>query len=449
MTAGVREIDAFPSGEAVNRIIGETKAEYLLWFHPGSSARLYPESIGRFLQVAEATGAGMVYADYAGHPVMDYQWGSIRDTFDFGPVSLISVPAARRCFKKFGAVPDIRYGGLYDLRLKMSCREQLFHIPETLSEKIMPETGGSMPETEHFAYVDPRHRPYQLEMERIATEHLKRVGAFLEPAFRPLPEDGEVFPVTASVIIPVRNRRPTIGQAVESALGQTAGFAFNVIVVDNHSTDGTTDLLGKLAGKCKNVKHIVPGRTDLGIGGCWHEAIRSPWCGRYAVQLDSDDLYGRTDTLQQMVDILQQGAAAMAIGSYTIVNENLEAIPPGLIDHREWTDENGRNNALRINGLGAPRAFVTSLIRRIGFPNVSYGEDYAVALRLCREYRIARLYESLYLCRRWAGNTDAALPVETANRYDAYKDALRTVEILARQKLNRQKKMPPERANAR
>jgi glycosyltransferase involved in cell wall biosynthesis len=231
---------------------------------------------------------------------------------------------------------------------------------------------------------------------------------------------------------------------VESALGQHTDFPFNIIVVDNHSSDGTTGILDGLAKRHCRVKHIIPGRTDLGIGGCWNEAAGSPFCGHYAVQLDSDDLYGHTGVLERIVDAFHHdGDTAMVIGSYTIVSERLEEIPPGLIDHREWTDDNGRNNALRINGLGAPRAFRTDLIRRIGFPNVSYGEDYAVALRLSREYRIRRIYDSLYLCRRWAGNTDAALSVETANRFDAYKDKLRTLEILARRKMNRKRKTSP------
>ena len=239
----------------------------------------------------------------------------------------------------------------------------------------------------------------------------------------------------ASVVIPVRNRKETIAEAVKSALSQETDFPFNVIVVDNHSTDGTTAILSDLARQYSSLKHIVPKRTDLGIGGCWNEALRHEACGRYAVQLDSDDLYSSHRTLQKMVDMLRQGNYAMVIGSYTLVDSRLEEIPPGLIDHREWTDENGHNNALRINGLGAPRAFNTGLMRKIGFLNVSYGEDYAAALRICREYRIGRIYESLYLCRRWSGNTDAALSIEEANRNNAFKDKIRTIEILARQKM--------------
>jgi len=281
-----------------------------------------------------------------------------------------------------------------------------------------------------FDYVDPRNRDYQIEMERIATEHLKRIGAWLEPRFEKVPAAPEAFPVEASIVIPVRNRERTILDAVHSALGQHVDFDFNVIVVDNHSTDRTTEILRNVSDS--RLRHLVPQRRDLGIGGCWNEAIYSPDCGRYAIQLDSDDLYIDDGVLRRIVSQLKAGPYAMVIGSYSMVDFSLSTIPPGLIDHREWTRENGRNNALRINGLGAPRAFDTSILRRFGFPNVSYGEDYAVALRISRDFEIERIYESVYLCRRWEGNTDSALPLEVANRYDSYKDWLRTMEIQAR-----------------
>jgi len=268
-------------------------------------------------------------------------------------------------------------------------------------------------------------------MERLATEHLKRIGAYLEPRFDPVPTASEAFPVKESVVIPVRNRERTVLEAVRSAAGQKTDFDFNVIVIDNHSTDKTTEILRDI--RDPHVIHIIPRRHDLGIGGCWNEAIYSPHCGRYAVQLDSDDLYINDGVLARIVGELERGPYAMVVGSYTIVDFSLKEIPPGLIDHREWTRENGRNNALRINGLGAPRAFDTAILRRSGgFPNVSYGEDYAVALRISRDFEIGRIYDSVYLCRRWEGNTDSALPPETTNRYDAYKDWLRTVEIAAR-----------------
>jgi glycosyltransferase involved in cell wall biosynthesis len=277
-------------------------------------------------------------------------------------------------------------------------------------------------------------------MEKVATQHLKRLGAYLAPRFKKAPKPLQRFPVTASVIIPVRNRIRTIADAVNSALTQKTTFPFNVIVVDNHSTDGTTEKLQELSAQHPALKHLIPGRRDLGIGGCWNEATASEHCGQYAVQLDSDDLYSGPDTLQKIVDEFQRGDYAMVIGSYRLVNMNLEEIPPGLIDHREWTPANGRNNALRINGLGAPRAFNTALLREIGLPNVSYGEDYAVALRLSREYQIGRIYDCVYLCRRWEGNTDAALPIDKINRNDYYKDKIRSMEILARQQSNRWRK---------
>ena len=439
LVCDVMPIDLPTSGEAVNRVVRETVSKYLLWVPDPGGVLLASGALERFFEAAEATGAGMVYGDYAGHPVNDCQLGSIADTFDFGPALFFSVPALRRCLRKHGAVADAKYAGLYDLRLKLSVHERLFHLSEPLGEIVPPE-GSTPPAAEsHFAYVDPQNRAYQREMEQVATAHLKRLGAYLEPDFQSLPACRAPFPVEASVVIPVRNRARTIADAVRSALDQVADFPFNILVADNHSSDGTTEILRRLSAVHEAVKLIVPDRTDLGIGGCWNEAVRDLRCGRYAVQLDSDDLYSRTDSLQQMIDAFGAGDAAMVIGSYTVVNDNLEEIPPGLVDHREWTEKNGHNNALRINGLGAPRAFRTDLIRRCGFPNVSYGEDYAAALRISRQCRIGRIYDSLYLCRRWGGNTDASLPVETANRYGAYKDQLRTMEILARCRINRDK----------
>ena len=383
-----------------------------------------PRMFDRMAQVMRDTSAGWVYADAADHRRIDYQPGSIRDTFDFGPVSGISVKAAREA--GFG---DWKWGGLYDLRLRISEKHPVVRIPEPLYRASVADARPTG--QKQFDYVDPRNRDYQIEMEQIATAHLKRIGAWLEPRFEPVPASAtETFSVKTSVVIPVRNREKTILDAVQSVLNQHADFDFNVIVVDNHSTDRTTEILRAVADK--RLKHIIPGRTDLGIGGCWNEAIYSAFCGRYAVQLDSDDLYIDDNVLRRIVAELEAGPYAMVVGSYTMVDFSLKQIPPGVIDHREWTHENGRNNALRINGLGAPRAFDTTILRRIGFPNVSYGEDYGVALRISRQYEIGRIYESVYLCRRWEGNTDSALPPEVANRYDQYKDWLRTVEIRAR-----------------
>jgi GT2 family glycosyltransferase len=428
------------SGRSWNTLLSEVATPYLLFLPDATGLTIDPRVPERLVETAEAAGAGMVYADYAErsggalreHPVNDCQIGSLRDGFDFGPVILLSTAAARRAVRKYGEIPEFRYAGWYDLRLKISADRPLIHLPERLS--IVD--ADREPTAAHFAYVDPSNRDREVEMETAVTAHLKRIGAFLAPDFSNVPDFPDPFPVEASVVIPVRNRVRTVADAVKSALVQQTDFPFNVIVVDNHSTDGTTALLAGLAEGAPALKHLVPERQDLSIGGCWNEAIFSKSCGRYAVQLDSDDLYQGNNVLQRLVDLLRRENCAMAVGAYTLVDEQLQEIPPGVIDHREWTDVNGRNNALRINGLGAPRAFSTGLLRRIGFPNVGYGEDYAVALRLSREYRIGRIYESLYLCRRWGGNTDAALSVEQANRYDLYKDRLRTLEILARRKMN-------------
>ena len=432
-----------PSHETLNLILGRIRTKYLLLLPGSQQISLEPKALERILGVAESTKAGLVYSDfYDGseqrktfHPLSDYQPGSVRDNFDFGAMILFSVPAVRRVLKKYGVIPGVKSAGLYDLRLKVSIDHSVVHLQEPLYSMIeMAEPSGK---EKLFAYVDPRNEGVQKEMEAVFTDYLKRIGAYLPPHyFREVEQGPTSFPVEASVVIPVRNRKETIAEAVKSALSQQTDFPFNVLVVDNHSTDGTTAILSDLARRHSALKHIVPVRTDLGIGGCWNEALRHEGCGRYVLQLDSDDLYSSARTLQKMVERLRQGNYAMVIGSYTLVDSRLEEIPPGLIDHREWTDENGHNNALRINGLGAPRAFNAGLMRKIGFLNVSYGEDYAAALRICREYRIGRIFESLYLCRRWSGNTDAALSIEEANRNDAFKDNIRTTEILARQKMN-------------
>ncbi len=412
------------SSATIQRLLDAADSDVLGLGDPLTNIDPGPRMFDRLAHVIRDTGAGWVYADDAGHPRIDYQRGSIRDGFDFGPVVVVSVQAARQS----GVDGTCKWGALYDLRLKISEKHPVVRIPEplyTASTLDARPTGQKQ-----FDYVDPRNRDYQIEMERIATAHLKRIGAWLQPQFERVPATAETFPVKASVVIPVRNRERTILDAVRSVLVQTTDFDFNVIVVDNHSTDRTTEILRGVGDS--RVKHIVPERRDLGIGGCWNEAIYSTHCGQYAIQLDSDDLYLNDSVLSRIVAELDAGPYAMVIGSYTMVDFSLKEIPPGLIDHREWTRGNGRNNALRINGLGAPRAFNTAILRRIGFPNVSYGEDYAVALRISRDFEIGRIYESVYLCRRWEGNSDSALPLEVANRYDLYKDWLRTVEIQAR-----------------
>jgi hypothetical protein len=435
-----------PSRETLSLILAEIRTKYLLLFSGSEQISLEPQALENVVGTAESTEAGIVYSDfYDGegvartlHPLNDYQAGSVRDNFDFGSMILFSTGAVRNSLEKYGPVPAVNSAGLYDLRLKVSIDHSIHHLREPLYARMGADDLAG--DEKQFAYLDPRQEGVQKEMEAVFTEYLKRIGAYLPPqSLRDVLPGPEPFPVEASVVIPVRNREQTIAEAVKNALSQETDFPFNVLVVDNHSTDRTTSVLSGLAGRHSTLKHIIPTRTDLAIGGCWNEALRHETCGRYAVQLDSDDLYRNAHTLQKMVDKLRQGDHALVIGSYTLVDSGLEEIPPGLIDHREWTDENGRNNALRINGLGAPRAFHSGLMRKIGFLNVSYGEDYAAALRICREYQIGRIYESLYLCRRWSGNTDAALTIEATNRNDAFKDKVRTAEILARQKMNQER----------
>ena len=430
---------ALTAGDILNRLAAVVDTPQMLFLPTDRELSLGPAALERLAEVAATTGAGMVYADYQEswggerreHPVNDYQLGSMREDFDFGSLLLFSTAAVRASLQRWGPVVGSEGAGLYDLRLKVSLDRQLYHIREYLYTVAVGHAAEGL-----FAYVDPRNYDSQKELEGIATAHLRRLGACLEPRDTGLPPARQAFPVEASVIIPVRNRANTITEAVQSALAQEADFTFNVLVVDNHSTDGTTVALAALVDKHPALKHIIPARLDLTIGGCWNEAVFFPECGRYAVQLDSDDLYSSPHSLRKLVGLLRSGPYAMAIGSYTLVNGALEEIPPGLIDHREWTESNGLNNALRVNGLGAPRAFNTELLRNVGLLNVGYGEDYAVALRLAREYRIGRIYESLYLCRRWGGNSDAALTIEKQNRYDAFKDQVRTLEIMARQQLN-------------
>ena len=428
---------------AVKKMALVTGTEYVLIYTKSLPLRLGEHSLARMLQVADDTGAGMVYSDYYAikegkvlpNPVIEYQRGSLRDDFSFGSVMLYNASLLKKAAARMPA--DYQFAGLYDLRLKVSEKKDIFHIQEYLYTEM--ETDTRLSGQKMFDYVDPRNRQMQIEMERSCTEHLKAVGAWLKPEFREVYLNGGSFPVEASVIIPVRNRIKTIEDAVKSVLNQEASFPFNLIIVDNHSTDGTTQLLRKMAQKDGRLIHVIPEREDLGIGGCWNAGAFHPECGRFTIQLDSDDLYINEKVVQTIVDEFYRQNCVMMVGSYMMVNFSLEEIPPGLIDHREWTPDNGRNNALRINGLGAPRAFFTPVLREIRLPNVSYGEDYALGLHISRYYQIGRIYEPLYLCRRWEENTDASLDIARLNAHNRYKDRIRTIELLARIGLNKKR----------
>ena len=429
------------------RSIAEAVSEkFILIYTKNHALEMGMFALDRILAIAEDTGADMLYADHykqiAGedgavqrkrHPLIACQKGALRDDFDFGSVLVFRSSSFKRAVRAMET--DYEFGALYDLRLRM---KTIIHINEYLYTEIETDTRKSGEKL--FDYVDPKNRELQIEMEKVCTAHLKRIGAWLEPKFKD-PDindfEGAAFNVKASVIIPVFNRIRTVKDAVTSALSQKTDFPYNVIVVDNHSTDGTTGLLEEMASENPGLVHVVPARYDLGIGGCWNLAVHHELCGEYAVQLDSDDVYSGPDTLQKIVDAFREQRCAMVVGTYQMTDFNMDPIPPGVIDHKEWTEDNGRNNALRINGLGAPRAFWTPLLRTINLPNTSYGEDYALGLRISREYRIGRIYDVLYCCRRWDGNSDAALDIDKVNANNQYKDRIRTWELEARIRMNR------------
>ncbi|MGE5680831.1 MAG: glycosyltransferase family 2 protein [Bacillota bacterium] len=433
--------DSLFGSQAINLINDKSTEGYTLFISQDNLIEFGQFGIERFLQVAEDTGAGLVYSDYyelkdevrTQHPVIDYQVGALRDDFNFGYVYFFNSAAMHEALKD-QEKKDYQFAGLYDLRLKISQSFSLIRVPEFLYTTIETDTRKSG--EKQFDYVNPRNRNVQIEMEIAATNHLKKVGGYLKPEFKEIDLTAGSFEFEASVIIPVRNRVKTITDAVESVLKQKTDFPFNLIVIDNHSTDGTTEILTSIAEKNPLMIHVIPDREDLGIGGCWNAGVFHPKCGRFAIQLDSDDLYKDETTVQRVVDTFRKEKCAMVIGSYQMTNFKLEEIPPGVIDHKEWTPDNGRNNALRINGLGAPRAFYTPVLREIKVPNVSYGEDYALGLAISRNYQIGRIYEPIYLCRRWEGNSDAALDISKQNTYNLYKDRVRTLELLARQRKN-------------
>lgn len=432
-------IDSLHSSATVNKIAQQATADYSLIYQKATVLKPGSFALERMIRIAEESGAGMVYADYyaisngekRNHPVIDYQEGSLRDDFNFGSLLLYRTEAFKNAAGKMNN-DAYRFAGLYDLRLKVSQQHPLVHINEYLYTEREEDTRASGQKI--FDYVDPKNRQVQIEMEQACTQHLKDIGAYLKPEFEAIAFNKGSFAVEASVIIPVRNRIKTIRDAISSALRQKTDFPFNLIVVDNLSTDGTTEAIREFQEDARLI-HLIPERDDLGIGGCWNMAVHHPQCGKFAVQLDSDDVYSGEDTLQKIVDAFYAQNCAMVVGTYQMTDFNMEMIPPGIIDHREWTPDNGRNNALRINGLGAPRAFYTPVLREIKLPNTSYGEDYALGLNISRRYQIGRIYDVLYLCRRWEDNSDASLDILKMNAHNLYKDRLRTWELQARKRI--------------
>lgn len=433
--------DSLYQTTTIQEIAKETRGEYCLLITKSTPLKLHYLALERLQQIAEDSKAGLVYADHyqlkddkcVNAPVIDYQQGSLRDDFDFGSVLLFNSKALKESCQRMKN--SYQHAALYDLRLKLSQRYDLVHANEYLYTEIEEDNRKSG--EKQFDYVDPRNQDRQKEMESACTEHLKEIGGYLKPSFKTVDFVHDAFEFEASVIIPVKNRETTIEAAIRSVLAQKANFKYNILVIDNHSTDGTTERINQYKDD-ERVVHVVPERNDLGIGGCWNLGIHHPKCGKFAVQLDSDDLYQDENTLQTIVNAFYEQQCAMVIGSYRMTDFDLNTLPPGVIDHREWTPENGRNNALRINGLGAPRAFYTPIARQIGFPNTSYGEDYAMGLNISRHYQIGRIYDVLYLCRRWGGNSDAALSIERVNANNLYKDRIRTWELQARINLHKE-----------
>ncbi len=436
------EIDSMQSTQTVLKIAEKTTADYTLIYQKSTVLKLGYFALERMIKIAEDTSAGMVYADYyaiadgvkKNNPVISYQKGSLRDDFNFGSLMIYSSKALKNAAENIEK-QSYDFAGLYDLRLKVSQKNNLVHINEYLYSEIDEDTRKSGEKI--FDYVDPKNRKVQIEMEQACTQHLKDVGAYLEPKFQPIAFDKDDFEFEASVIIPVRDRIKTVKDAIESVLIQKTDFKFNLIVVDNHSTDGTTEAIAEFAKNDERLIHVIPNRDDLGIGGCWNMGVHHEKCGKFSIQLDSDDVYSDENTLQKIVNAFYEQNCAMVVGTYKMTDFDMNTIAPGIIDHKEWTPDNGRNNALRINGLGAPRAFYTPVLRDIKVPNTSYGEDYALGLNISRNYQIGRIYDVLYLCRRWEDNSDASLDIVKMNGHNTYKDRIRTWEFLARQSMKK------------
>lgn len=431
-------INSLTSTQLVEKISNLCDSEYTLLLSSKLTINFGYRALERFLSAAKDSQSPMVYSDRydkegdtcVPHQLLDYQQGSLRNDFDFGSVWLLRTDLLRK-FAQSQFCTGYRYAGLYAMRLFMSRQGCILHLNEYLYTEGSEHSASE--HEQHFQYLDSSQREIQLEYERACNEHLQNIGAWLPAGrFCQLPPDECSYPVEASVIIPVRNRAATIGDAIQSAISQKATFPYNVIVVNNHSDDGTGEIIKRYCEKHPNIIHLQPSRKDLGIGGCWDVAIRDEHCGRYAIQLDSDDLYSHAQVLEEIVAAFRRRDAAMVVGAYRVVDFQLQTLPPGLIDHAEWTDTNGRNNLLRVNGLGAPRAFRTQVLRKVGVPNVSYGEDYALGLAISRQFRVERIFDELYLCRRWTGNSDAALSIEKNNQNNLFKDKLRTIEITAR-----------------
>lgn len=436
----VLSIDSLKSTDTIKKIAAKADSAYTLIYTKSADLRLGYFALDRMIQIAEDSNAGLIYADHyqvtgddkKNCPVIAYQKGSLRDDFNFGSVLIYKSDD----LKKAASQMDVTYkfAGLYDLRLKVSQAAELVHINEYLYTEIENDTRKSGEKI--FDYVDPKNREVQVEMEKACTDHLQKIGAYLTPQFKKIEFNKADFEFEASVIIPVRNRIRTIADAVKSVLSQKTNFKFNLIVVDNYSTDGTSEAIDKFASD-ERLVHVIPENKELGIGGCWNAGVHHPKCGKFAVQLDSDDVYSDENTLQKIVDAFYEQNCAMVVGTYMLTDFEMKMIPPGIIDHKEWTPENGRNNALRINGLGAPRAFYTPVLREIKVPNTSYGEDYALGLYFSREYQIGRIYDVLYLCRRWDDNSDASLDIVKMNAHNTYKDRIRTWEVQARINYNK------------